>query len=272
MLDDVNPDQVFSPFAQSGVYGQAAAACGARVFTADLGLGQALVVQRGGMRLISRGPVWDAGTLAERRTALRRFARWPGVTVATPEEPMSGFGLIPLVTPMHHAVWDLDGDARLRKARLNAKWRNRLSAAERAAHDFRRDRCGALEDLLSAEAPQRATRGYSTLPAAFSRALRPDALRLWEWWHEGALAASMCFVLHGTTASYHMAWASQAARDRSIHTLMLWRAAEALKAEGVRLLDLGSVNSTAAPGLARFKLGTGAALKRLGATLLVLPG
>ena len=44
-----------------------------------------------------------------------------------------------------------------------------------------------------------------------------------------------------------------------------------LRAEGVRWLDLGSVDTEAAPGLARFKLGTGAALKRLGATCLVLP-
>jgi hypothetical protein len=44
-----------------------------------------------------------------------------------------------------------------------------------------------------------------------------------------------------------------------------------LWAEGVRWLDLGSVDTEKAPGLARFKLGTGAELKRLGATMLVLP-
>ncbi|MGL4236328.1 hypothetical protein [Tabrizicola sp.] len=53
--------------------------------------------------------------------------------------------------------------------------------------------------------------------------------------------------------------------------MMLTRAAEALAAEGVRWLDLGSVDTEAAPGLARFKLGTGAGLRRLGATMLVLP-
>jgi hypothetical protein len=53
---------------------------------------------------------------------------------------------------------------------------------------------------------------------------------------------------------------------------MLYRAACALREEGVRWLDLGSVNTEDAPGLARFKLGTGAALRRLGHTLLVLPG
>jgi hypothetical protein len=53
---------------------------------------------------------------------------------------------------------------------------------------------------------------------------------------------------------------------------MLFHAALALRAEGVRWLDLGSVNTEDAPGLARFKLGTGAVLHPLGSTLLVVPG
>ena len=52
---------------------------------------------------------------------------------------------------------------------------------------------------------------------------------------------------------------------------MLVRAAEALWVEGVRWLDLGSVDTERASGLARFKLGTGAELRRLGTTCLVLP-
>ena len=57
----------------------------------------------------------------------------------------------------------------------------------------------------------------------------------------------------------------------SVLRSLLLRAAEALWAEGVRWLDLGSLDSERAPGLARFKLGTGAELRPLGATCLVLP-
>jgi lipid II:glycine glycyltransferase (peptidoglycan interpeptide bridge formation enzyme) len=85
------------------------------------------------------------------------------------------------------------------------------------------------------------------------------------------MQAGMAFIRHGTSASYHLAWGSDLARAESVHHLMLTRAAEALFAEGVRWLDLGSLDSERAPGLARFKLGTGAGLRRLGATLLVLP-
>lgn len=248
----------------------AAGACGARVSRIDLGAGVAQVVERGRMRLISRGPVWTGDpSMAERRTALRRFARWPGITLVTPEESMAGFGLIPLVTPMHHAIWDLSGDPR---SRMDRKWRNHLTAAERKGFEFAENRAGALEALIEVEAMQRAARRYRTLLPGFSRALPDRALRLWEWRPAGTLQASMCFVRYGASATYHMAWAGQAARDGAVHGLMLWRAALALRAEGVRWLDLGSINTEQAPGLARFKLGTGAVVRRFGPTMLVLPG
>jgi lipid II:glycine glycyltransferase (peptidoglycan interpeptide bridge formation enzyme) len=98
------------------------------------------------------------------------------------------------------------------------------------------------------------------------------AVRVFDWRHAGALAAGMAFVVEGTTATYHLGWAGQAAKDAGMHPLMLMRAAQALREEGVRWLDLGSIDTENAPSLARFKLGTGAAVKRLGATMLVVPG
>lgn len=52
---------------------------------------------------------------------------------------------------------------------------------------------------------------------------------------------------------------------------MLWQAALVLRGQGVQRLDLGAVDATN-PGLARFKLGTGARLVSLGPSSLVLPG
>lgn len=268
MFDGVPAEAEYLPLQQSVAYGLAAAACGARVFTADLGLGQAQVVQRGRLRLISRGPDWQGGTLAQRRAALRRLACWPGVTVVTPEQDMRGFGLIPLVTPMHHAVWDLSGDLR---AGLAGNWRNHLAVAERDGVAVLRGDRKVLEALIAAEAAQRVTRGYQALSAGFTRALPPGSLRLWQWRAGGQMQAAMAFVVAEGTASYHLAWGSDLARDRGVHRVMLMQAAVALRAEGVRWLDLGSVNTDDAMGLAQFKLGTGAALRRLGSTLLVLP-
>ncbi|WP_374426382.1 GNAT family N-acetyltransferase [Tabrizicola sp.] len=247
----------FQPLQQSAVYAAAVADCGARVRWLD----GVLAVERGRVRLISRVAGLD-------RAGLRRLARWPGLTLATPEVGVAGFGLVPLVTPMHHAVWALGPDLRDAMAR---NWRGHLRQAERAGLRVRRGDGATLEALVAAEAAQRRDRRYRALPVGFTRALPEEALRIWEWRQAGAMQAAMCLVRHGSSASYHLAWASPVARAAGVHQLMLTRAAEALWTEGVRWLDLGSVDSEAAPGLARFKLGTGAELRRLGATCLVLP-
>lgn len=62
------------------------------------------------------------------------------------------------------------------------------------------------------------------------------------------MEAAMCFVVHGLSASYHLSWGSDAARAAGVHGRMLTRVAEALWAEGVHWLDLGSVDSERAPG------------------------
>jgi hypothetical protein len=262
-------DPRFLPFQQSTVYAAAVRANGARARFVDLGFGAVLVVERAGVRMVFRGPLWR-GTpeKSDQRLAIRTLARRVGVTVVTPGAPIAGFGLMPLVTPLHHAVWDLEGDLR---AGLDRRWRNHLSAGERRNLSMAPGGGATLGSLLALDLQQRKARGYQALSASFSQALDPRALRLWEWRHDGELGAAMCFVRHGLTASYHLAWAGAAARERSVHQVMLWQAALALRDEGVRWLDLGSVDTEAAPGLAGFKLGTGARLQRLGATCLVFP-
>lgn len=259
----------FLALQQSPVYAVALATLGARVRWLDVGCGRALAIERGRLRVVMRGPVWqsEVGTDLQ-RAALRRLARWPGLTLVTPDAPVKGFGLIPLVTPQHHAVWDLRGDLR---AEMSGKWRNRLVTTEAAGLRPQTGNRQTLDRLIAAEARQRLARRYRALPEAFTRALPQSALRLWEWRRDGEIAAAMAFVLHGRSASYHLAWASDVARVAGAHAVMLAHAATALRAEGVRWLDLGAVDTAAAPGLARFKLGTGAVLRSLGPTLLVLP-
>ena len=254
---DVGETGAFLPLQQSAAYAAAVTGCGARVRWLEGGV---LAVERGRLRLVSR--------VALDRAGLRRLALWPGLTVVTPEDGVAGLGLVPLVTPLHHAVWALGPDLRAGMAR---NWRGHLRQAERAGLRVGRGDAGTLEALIAAEAAQRARRRYRALPDGFTRALPAGALRLWEWRQAGAIQAAMCFVVHGQSASYHLGWGSAAARAAGVHQPMLVQAAEALWTEGVRWLDLGSVDAEQAPGLARFKLGTGAALKRLGATCLVLP-
>lgn len=268
-MSDCEDFDAFLPLQQSEPYARAVQSCGARVRWLDLGCGTALAVERRGLRLISRGPVWEPGvSSADKTRAVRRLARWPGVTLVTPEKPVPGFGIVPLVTPMHHAVWSLGPDL---AAGMAGKWRNRLVAAERAGVQVRIGGAGTLDRLIAAEGIQRRQRRYRALPEGFTRNLPSGVLRIWDWDPGSGIGAAMAFVVHGTSATYHLGWASDAARRADVHGVMLMQAARTLRAEGVRWLDLGSVDSEAAPGLARFKLGTGARLRSLGPTCLVLP-
>ena len=250
-------------FAQSTPYAVAASAMGARVGRRVIDGQQVQWLDRGALRMVPRAVLGAAG--------LRHLARHWGATVAVPEVRVSGLGLVPLVTPQHVALWDLRPDAGQLLAGLSGKWRNRLVNAM-ARVRVTKGKAGCLDRLLAAEGAQRLARGYRALPVGFTRALPGSALRLWEWRQAGQLSAAMCFVRHGQSSTYHLGWAHEAARAQGVHGVMLWQAALALRAEGVERLDLGLVDHAAAPGLARFKLGTGAVMQALGATVLVLPG
>lgn len=273
------------PLQADWTYGEIAAASGRAVRRLTLMqgavcIGLVQVIGRGPLWLASRGPVFVPG-LPEgaRRAALRALARHlPGGLITTPEAPVAGFGLVPLITARHQAIWEIDApDAELR-ARLTPKWRNRLSKAERAQQDgvFYLGRDTDPRWLFAAEAEQRAKRGYKALPAHFSQdwaARAPKAhLALCARNAAGQKIAGAVFLRHGAGASYQLAWSGAQGRAAQAHTALLWLAARMLKARGVTRLDLGDVNTEAGAGHMHFKLGTGAKAVALGATTLVLPG
>lgn len=265
--------------AQHPAWGDLAAAAGRRVARLEVVLdgqviGRVQLTARAGLRLASRGPVWqDHPEAGLRRAGLRALARGGGPLMVTPEEPVAGFGLIPLITARHRAIWDLTPAPDVLRAGLQGKWRNRLGAAERAGL-----RVGVERDpgwLVQAEAAQRRARGYRGLPAGFvgawGRAVPGGVLALGVW-QGGAPLAGMIFLRHGTRASYHLGWTGAEGRRLGAHPLLLWQGAMRLRAAGVRRLDLGDVDGAQGAGLMRFKCGTGADLRPLGATCLVLPG
>jgi lipid II:glycine glycyltransferase (peptidoglycan interpeptide bridge formation enzyme) len=81
--------------------------------------------------------------------------------------------------------------------------------------------------------------------------------------------AGMMFLIHGEAATYQVGWTSDTGREWHAHNLMLWRAIEALREKGVRVLDLGGVNTQRSAGIARFKMATGGQVRRLAGTYLL---
>lgn len=177
------------------------------------------------------------------------------------------------MTPATLAMLDLSGGAEAIWARMHGKWRNRLRRAEASGL---RLRVSTLPDasadwVLNAEALQRRARVYRGLPPELARAngqANPGGALLYEALSDGAPAAGMVVLRHGAMATYFLGVTTDAGRAVHAHNLTLARAAEDLAAQGCTQFDLGLLDTERAPGLARFKLGSGARAERPGGTWL----
>jgi hypothetical protein len=284
-----------APLHQSPTYGRAMARLGAtvqvvRVHNGGTCLAQAQILSRRIMGLqlhwIPRGPIWAPGVLPETKQAI--LARLPhaaslrGLWLATPDSleataPYKHLGYRALLTPQYVAELPLDPDPSITRARQNGKWRNRLRRAEEAGLTIRHRPFDPGRDsgLLDLEIAQRKYRRYTdVLPIMVSHwaTLAPKATRLFQIRQSGELRAFMICLLHGPRATYQLGWRDPDHALPSAHHLLLWHAAKYLARRGFQQLDLGTLDTETNPGLARFKLGSGACARPLGPSLLHLPG
>ncbi|MBR9822182.1 MAG: GNAT family N-acetyltransferase [Rhodobacteraceae bacterium] len=180
---------------------------------------------------------------------------------------LHGSGAIRMLTPQARAVLRLTRDADLQRSGQHQKWRNRLRHAERQR--VRICHAPLPRDpghwLLQAEAAQQRARGYRALPPEF--ALHWPQTRLFLARRGRQVLAAQLFLLHAPGASYHIGWSGPEGRAASAHNLLLWEAGRWLASQGITRLDLGPLDRHG-PGLARFKLGSGARIEATGHTWL----
>ncbi|TMV14479.1 GNAT family N-acetyltransferase [Arenibacterium halophilum] len=215
------------------------------------------------------------------RAALRDLAgagTLRGAVILAPDHPapyLADFGAVPVMTPQWVAELALtDPDTMM--AAMHQKWRNRLRHGLK--QPLRITRRSMPEDaghwLFRAEETMRTRRGYRGWPTgmtlAFNRA-NPGAAKLFTAHLGKHEAAAVLILRHGATASYHIAQSSDLGRAHSAPAVLLWAAAEYCAGKGHVRLDLGPIDTRNAPGLARFKLGSGAVPRPLGGTWLWLP-
>lgn len=233
----------------------------------------------GDLHLVSYGLCGFAGwAKARQRDFLSSCPKGP--LFLNPSEPMSGslsaLGFIPLMTPAHVAQLRLRSTEKMR-TRLNQKWRNRLNRALETGQTVINTRLIDAPDhwVFSAERAQQQAKGYRALPLGFAHAYaaaNPDDAWIVTARKDGSDTAAFVILTHGQSATYHIGVSRPGARDLFSHHLLLWHVMTWLAGLGHRRLDLGVINTQDAPGLARFKLGTGATCHRLGGTWVRLRG
>lgn len=240
----------------------------------------------GAVALCSRGPVWlrdiDPADKARAYRLLKRSLPLPGLRflMVTPEEAAGvPNGLSPLrrvMTGLSTVTLDLTQGTDVLRAGFEVRWRNRLSSAERAGLEVQRvgTNPNQFRWLVEADMAQRSEKGLSGLPAPFferyvlTRTPASKAVLTLRVNDGRDRIAAMMFLVHGSAATYEIGWTTDKGRDLHAHNLILWNAMQMLKSQGIRLLDLGGVNTMRSAGLARFKLGTGGRVLTLAGTYL----
>jgi hypothetical protein len=233
-----------------------------------------LTVNLFGQRMTSRGPLWQG---APRPAALRKA----GLRLVNLDRPyeaaMPGAGFRRIMTHAHVAELDLTTTPQARQSTMKPKWRNAWRYAQNSNLRVIEARYDAIDHawlLKQDQANQRAKR-FRSMPHALVNAYatsQPQSVRVLAGYVQDTPIAAMLFLLHGAVATYHIGWTDAVGRSLNAHHRMIITAADLFAERGCSRLDLGSIDTENAPGLARFKIGTGAGVRPLGGTWVRLAG
>jgi lipid II:glycine glycyltransferase (peptidoglycan interpeptide bridge formation enzyme) len=240
----------------------------------------------GAVALCTRGPIWSKDLSPDAQAivykAMKKSLPLTGIRfmAVTPEVPESqAHGLRPMrriMSGMSTVMLDIGVPMADLRMQLEGRWRSSLVSAEASALSVQRvgTNVGQYRWLLENEMQQRVDKHLEGLPLPFfdhyvqSRkqpaknilTLRADVGR--------DRVAAMLFLLHGEAATYQIGWTTEQGRDLNAHHLILWRAIEELQNRGIRILDLGGVNTVRSAGVARFKMRTGGKVLTLAGTYI----
>ncbi|MEP5730016.1 MAG: GNAT family N-acetyltransferase [Sulfitobacter sp.] len=199
------------------------------------------------------------------------LARCP--LILSPDHPTVVPRAIRLRRARQIAVMPLSASDQTRRAALHPKWRNQLKRAEMTKLKVSVTHLPPTPDtaILRAETHQASQRGYSNWPAPLTAAFAaaaPAKTHLFEAKQKGQTIASMLFLTHGLTATYHIGHITPQGRSCCAHNLLLWEASMRLKRQGYENIDLGQLHPQT-PDLNRFKLRAGAQVKNTDGTYLL---
>lgn len=270
-------DAPLLPLQQHPHFAAALTVMGRQVRFLDLpGAAPVLAVKQFGQLLTSRGPVWTEGHGPDAQTLRQSRLRVLNAESAD-DTALRQAGYRMITTPAHVAELDLTGTPHNRIDRAGGKWRNIWRRAQETGIALQWQAFDPAQHawLFAADRAQQRQKRFRALPHALISAYAlqnpRDALVLIALEDDTAIAA-MLFLLHAPGATYHLGWSNTRGRRLGAHHQMIMMAAQSLATRGCTRLDLGSIDTETAPGLARFKIGTGAQVRALGGTWLRVPG
>ena len=225
-----------------------------------------------GTYVVQRGPV-VAATRHGQQTDLHALRRYSArrITVVNPETPapaaLRSAGFRQMMTGSTVAQIDLS-----QSIQPHPKWARSLRHAKDSAV-VTQHRPFTPKDhwIFTKDAAHQKAKKFRNLPHFISRQWPKTQSHFALALLNGTPVAAMLFLAHGRVVSYQIGWADQAGRDCCAHHLLLSQARAIFADQGFLRLDLGTIDTVNAAGLARFKLRAGAAPRQLGGTWAALP-
>ena len=250
------------PLPQSDAF---AAAMGDRATRVEAGGVRMLVLRRGRLRATLRGPVWPPEWEEDRRADwLRRHGPALVEADAGTENALRRAGYLQVLTPATVAELDLAGGAERTLRRASETFRAQAGKPARMGLRPETRRPVDAPWLLEEDEEQRRRRGYRGLPRTLlERLARLDGAEVRSLTTDRAIAGIL-LLRHGPVVTYLAGWSGDEGRAMGAHAALLAAAARDHAATGAVRMDLGTIDTVGAPGLARFKLSTGASPRRLG--------
>jgi len=277
----IPPTHAAPPVQQTTVYAKAARLLGARAETLILPDATATVMRRrlpllGQVAMISRGPVWSAsgnpaGVFRDLRNHLGAQHLIIHADAAEDAMHLRAAGYRRVCAGEKVADLSLAGRPQDWASRMQGKWRNRLRHGLRHPITVRRQVFPAdpRHWLFTADTAQGQRHGYRPMPPVMVAALAattPGAVQLFTAFRGDHPIAAMLFIRAGRRAVYQIGWSGAEGRTTSANNLLLWHAMLGLHQLGVEVIELGIADPEKFPGLAHFKSGAGADLRKTGGT------
>ncbi|MEM9030513.1 MAG: GNAT family N-acetyltransferase [Pseudomonadota bacterium] len=164
----------------------------------------------------------------------------------------------------YQTIWlDLTRDEDRLRAKLNGKWRNILSKAERSGFAVERDvELDTASSFLAEYDADQLRKNFKGTSQSFLLSLmkymgvRREVMIL-NAKRDDEIIAAILVLVHGRSATYQVGWTTDQGRKFGAHHRLLWEAVVTLKREVVTDFDLGGVNDEGAAGVKKFKLGLG---------------
>jgi lipid II:glycine glycyltransferase (peptidoglycan interpeptide bridge formation enzyme) len=123
--------------------------------------------------------------------------------------------------------------------------------------------------LLDADRAQQRQKRFRGFPHALIDALAAQqALNVQVAYLDATPLAAMLFIMHRPVVTYHLGWTNFEDRQWGQHNRILIDAAATFADHEYHRVDLETVDTDNAPGLARFKIGSGAQIRGLGGSWL----